>query len=91
MYTTNMSTVDSVFLIITGCAISLFFILGAVTLVYVLKLIKSIKRVVARAEDAIDSVEAATETIKNIGVNARGPMALFTVVKNIVNLMNRHK
>lgn len=86
-----MSTVDSVFLIITGCAISLFFLLGAVVLIFVLKLIKQIKKVVAKAEDAIDSVEAATETIKNIGVNASGPLAVFKVVKNIVDLMNRRK
>lgn len=86
-----MSTVDSVFLIITGCAISLFFLLGAVVLIFVLKLIKQVKRVVAKAEDAIDSVEAATETIKNIGVNASGPLAVFKVIKNIVNLMNRRK
>lgn len=86
-----MSTVDSVFLIITGCAISLFFLLGSVVLIYVLKLVKQLKKVVAKAEDAIDSVEAATETIKNIGVNAGGPLAIFKVVKNIVNLMNRHK
>jgi hypothetical protein len=86
-----MSTVDSVFLIITGCAISLFFLLGAVVLIFVLKLIKQVKRVVAKAEDAIDSVEAATETIKNIGVNASGPLAVFKVVKNIVDLVNRRK
>jgi hypothetical protein len=86
-----MSTVDSVFLIITGCAISLFFLLGAVVLIYVLKLLKTVRRVVARAEDAIDSVEAATETIKNIGQNAGGPLAVFKLVKNIVNLMNRRK
>ena len=86
-----MSTVDSVFLIITACAISLFFLLGAVALVFVIKLIKSVKRAVAKAESAIDSVEAATETIKNIGVNASGPLAVYKVVKNIVNLMNRRK
>jgi CHASE3 domain sensor protein len=84
-----MSTLDSVFLIITGCAISLFFLLGVVVLAFVLKLIKSIREVIKKAEDAIDSVESATETIKNIGQNASGPLAALKVVNNIVKLVNR--
>jgi hypothetical protein len=51
-----MSTVDTVFLIITASAISLFFILGVIVLGFVLKLIATIKNVVSKAEDAIDSV-----------------------------------
>jgi len=86
-----MSTLDTVFLIITACAISLFFLLGAVVMVLAIKLIKSVKHVVAKAEGAIDTVEEATETIKNIGRNASGPMAVFKVVKNIVNLMNKRR
>ena len=84
-----MSTLDTVFLIITACAISLFFLLGAISLVFVLKLIKSLKRVAAKAESAIDSVEAATEVLKNVGHDASGPIAIFKVINNIIKLVNR--
>jgi hypothetical protein len=84
-----MTTLDSVFLIITGCAISLFFLLGAVVLIFVLKLVASIRRVITKAEDAIDTVEAATDTIKNIGLNASGPLAAIKVINNIIKMVNR--
>jgi hypothetical protein len=84
-----MSTVDTVFLIITASAISLFFILGVIVLGFVLKLIATIKNVVSKAEDAIDSVESATETFKNIGQNASGPLAAIKVINNIIKLVNR--
>ena len=86
-----MSTLDTVFLGIAACAIALFFLLGAVVLVYVLKLVRAVKNVVAKAENVIDSVEEATETIKNIGENASGPLAILKVVKNIINVMDRRK
>jgi len=86
-----MSTLDTVFLGVAACALALFFLIGTVVLVFILKLVKSVKHVVIKAEEAIDSVEAATETIKNIGQNASGPLAAFKVIKNIVNLMNRRK
>lgn len=84
-----MSTLDTVFLGIAACALALFFLIGTVLLLYALKLIKAVRRAVAKAESAINTVEAATETIKNIGENASGPLALVKVIKNIVNLMNR--
>jgi hypothetical protein len=84
-----MTTTDTVFLIITACALSLFFLLGSIVLIFVLKLIKSVRSVITKAEGAIDSVESATETIKNIGQNAGGPLAALKVVSNIIKMMNR--
>jgi hypothetical protein len=87
----QLSTTQSVFLIIVACAISLFFVLGAALLVAVMVLVSKIKKVVAKAEDAIESVEEATETIKNIGNQASGPMAIFKVIKSVVEMANRKK
>jgi ABC-type nickel/cobalt efflux system permease component RcnA len=84
-----MSTVDSVFLIITGTALSLFFLIGTALLIASFGLIKSAKRVVVKAEGAIDSVESATEVIKHIGNNASGPLAALKVINNIIKLVNR--
>jgi hypothetical protein len=89
MTTLDLTTLDTVFLIITACAISLFFILGAIVLGVTLKLIKSIRKIIDKAETAIDSVESATETIKNIGTNASGPLAALKVLNNIIKMVNR--
>lgn len=86
-----MSTLDTVFLGVAACALALFFLIGSIVLVFVFKLIKSIKGVVAKAEEAIDSVEAASETIRNIGENASGPLAFAKVIRNIIHIVNRHK
>jgi hypothetical protein len=86
-----MSTVDTVFLIITACALSLFFILAAVLAGLGIALVAKVKKVIAKAEGAIDSVEAATATIKSIGDDAKGPFAAIKVVKSIIDLVNKHK
>ena len=87
----HLSALDTVFLIITACAISLFFILAAAVSAAALVLIMKIKKVVAKAENAIDSVEEATATIRNIGAQASGPMAIFKVIRSILNMVDRHK
>jgi hypothetical protein len=84
-----MSTTDTVFLIITACAISLFFVLGSVVLVVIIKLVSKVKAVVNKAEEAIDSVETATESLRNIGKQASGPVAALKVIGNIIKLVNR--
>lgn len=89
--TLELSTIDSVFLYITASAISLFFIVGVVLLITVLILVSKIKKVVVKAEQAVESVEEATETLKHISGQATGPLALFKVVKAIVELTNKKK
>jgi hypothetical protein len=84
-----MTTVDTVFLIITACAISLFFIIGVVLLGLIIALISKIKKLVTQAESLIDTVEDAAFTIKNVGSNASGPLAMLKVINNIVKLVNR--
>lgn len=80
-----MTTVDTVFLIITACAISLFFLLGSVVFVLAIKLLGSVKRIVAKAENAVNTAEEAAELLKNTS----GKMAVFKLIRNIMNLVNR--
>ncbi|CAN5171444.1 hypothetical protein BH09PAT3_BH09PAT3_0740 [soil metagenome] len=87
----QLSTLQSVFLIIVAVAISLFFLLGAALLVAGLFLVSKVKKVVVKAEEAIDSVEAATETIKNIGSQAGGPLAVFKVIKAVADIVSKKK
>lgn len=91
MIVLHLSTFQSVLLVIVAFGITLFFVLGAVVMGAVLALIKKVKKVVAKAEDAIVSVEEATETIKNIGAQAGGPLAFFKIVKNLHDTFNKDK
>lgn len=87
----HLSTLQSVLLIIVAVAISLFFVLAAVLTIVGLVIMSKVKKVMAKAEDAITSVEEATETIKNIGAQAGGPLAVLKVIKNIYDTVNRKK
>jgi hypothetical protein len=84
-----MSTLDTVFLIITAVSISLFFIIGIGLLGLIIALVSKVKGLIIKAESLIDSVEAATDTIKNIGDNASGPIATLKVISNIIKMVNR--
>lgn len=87
----HLAPLDQTLLIITSTAITVFFILGIVAVSMTLALISKIKSVVRKAEEAIDSVEEATQTIKNIGAQAGGPLAFFKIMKNIYDTFNRKK
>lgn len=91
MYELHLSTLNNVLLIITASAISLFFILAAALVIASLVLVSKLKKVAAKAENAINSVEEATETIKNIGSKAGGPLAIFRMIKAMVDTADRKK
>jgi hypothetical protein len=79
----GLTTVETVILIILATFLSLTLILSVVALAYVIKLITSVKRIVAKAEDVVDSVEVATDVLKNVS----GPLATLRVLKNIVSIV----
>ncbi|MDB5169646.1 MAG: hypothetical protein JWN82_42 [Candidatus Saccharibacteria bacterium] len=87
----HLNTLNQTLLIITALGITLFFLLGAALFIALLVLVSKIKKVVAKAEDAIVSVEEATETIKNIGSQAGGPLAVFKIIKNIMDVVGKKK
>jgi uncharacterized membrane protein len=80
-----MTTTDTVLLYILTIILSIFFLLGIVVLIALLKLIASIKRAVARAEDVIDSVESAAEVLRD----TEGRLAVFKLVRNIVKMTKK--
>jgi len=77
-----MTTTDQVLLIILTSLLSLFFILCAVLIVALIKLLKGVQRVVDKAEGVVDSVESAAEVLKDTG----GRLALFKLIRNIIKL-----
>jgi hypothetical protein len=80
-----MSTVDTVFLIITACALSLFFLLGSVLLVFAIQIANRVKKVVAKADSVVDSVEAAAEVFKDTS----GNLAVIKLVRNIIKFAKK--
>jgi hypothetical protein len=81
-----MSTTDEVLLIILTSLLSIFFILCITLLIILIKLLGSVKRVVAKAEDVVDSVESAAEVLKD----TQGRLAFFKLIRNIVKIVQRN-
>ncbi len=80
-----MNTTDTVLLIILTSLLSLFFILCIALIIAALKVLTSVKRVVAKAEGVVDSVESAAEVLKDTG----GRLAFFKLVRNIIKIANK--
>ncbi len=81
-----MNTAESILVIITSSFLVLFLIVAIVATVAVIKLIKRVRIIIDKAEDVIDSAEQVADAVKNVG----GPLAIFKLVKNIVELVNKH-
>jgi len=82
-----MNTTESILLIILSVFLALFLGLAIALTVLTIKLVKSVKAIVVKAENVVDSVETAAEVVKN----ASGPIATLRVIKNIVDLVQRKK
>ncbi|HEX4773998.1 MAG TPA: hypothetical protein VH234_00580 [Candidatus Saccharimonadales bacterium] len=79
-----MTTTDQVLLIILTSLLSLFFIFWIAVIIIVIKLIGEVRRVVARAEEVVDSVESAAEVLRD----TQGRLAFFKLVRNILKVVN---
>ena len=68
-------------LIIVSATLSVFLILAIVALIYFIKLLSSLRRISAKAENVAESVEAAAETFER----SAKPMAVLKLVSNIAD------
>jgi predicted PurR-regulated permease PerM len=82
-----MTTTDQVLIIILCVLLSVFFALCIAVMIVVLKLIGSIRQIVDRAEEAVESVESAAEVLKNTS----GRLAFFKLMRNIMKMMQGKK
>lgn len=80
-----MDTTDRVLVIILTTLLSVFFALCIAAVVIVIKLLKEVRLVVAKAEDVVDSVESATEVLRHTGDR----VALFKLIKTIFKLSQK--
>ncbi|HSW37268.1 MAG TPA: hypothetical protein VLG37_02770 [Candidatus Saccharimonadales bacterium] len=77
-----MTSTETALLIILAIFLALFLLLAIISAIISIKIFLSVKRVVAKAENVVDSVESAADVFKQ----ASGPLAVLKVIKNIVNL-----
>jgi len=82
-----MTTTDTVLLVIITVLLSIFLLLGIAVAIAVLRLIFSVRQAVRKAEVVIDSVESAAEVFKN----TEGRLALFKLIRNIVQMTRKAK
>lgn len=82
-----MNTTESVLLIVLSVFLALFLSLAIAVTILSIKLVKSVRGIVLKAETIVDSVETAADVVKN----ASGPLATLKVIKNIIDLVQHKK
>ncbi|MEK7594655.1 MAG: hypothetical protein AAB436_03395 [Patescibacteria group bacterium] len=82
-----MTTTQEVLIIVLTVLLSIFIIICTAFVVGLVQLLSSVKRVAAKAEDVIDSVESAAEVLKD----TQGRLAFFKLVGNIMKLTQKGK
>ena len=83
----QLTTTDSTVLLIVAVLLGIFFIISTITLIFVVRILSSINRVIDKAERVVNSVESAAEVLKDVS----GKTAIFKLVKNIFDLTQRKK
>lgn len=83
-----MQNAEAILVIIVSSVLTLFLITSVVVLVMIAKLVSAIKRMVDHAEQVVETAGEAAEMLRN----ASGPLALFKVLRNVVNSFDKmHK
>ena len=81
-----MTTAETTLVIILISLLSVFFLLCVIAMVFVVQLLSSVKRTVAKAEATIDTVEStATEVLRD----TQGRLAFFKLIRNIIKLTTK--
>ena len=80
-----MNTTFDVLVIILSCLLGIFLILSIVVVALVLKLIASLRKVVAKGENLVESIEDIGETLKR---NA-GAVGLLRMLLKFMNTLNK--
>lgn len=82
----DLSTAQQILVIILSAALAVAIILAIVISIMLIKLLAQARRVVQKAEHAVQSAEAVGEVIKNIA----GPATAMRAAKFVFNMISRH-
>lgn len=81
-----MNTTEKVIMIILAAALALFLILAIVSIVLVIRVLKSVNRVTAKAEKFIDSAENVGQVFKQTAEQ----MTFIRLIRNVAELVGKH-
>jgi cell division septal protein FtsQ len=82
-----MGTTFDILVIVLSVLLGLFLILSITVIIFILRLVSSIRHIVAKGEQVVDSAEAAAEMFKK----AAGPLGMLRTLSNIVETVAKHK
>jgi hypothetical protein len=80
-----MQNAESILVIIVSAVLALFLLTAIVVLVMIAKLVQSLRRIIDNAERVVETAGEAAEMLRN----ASGPLALFKVVRNMVDAVDK--
>jgi predicted PurR-regulated permease PerM len=80
-----MNTASEVLLIIVSSILTIFLLVLIVGLVYMVKVLRQVKRITSRAENVADSMEAAAAAFERTA----SPIAILKIIGNIVEQTTR--
>lgn len=80
-----MQNAESILVIIVSATLALFLVTAIVVMVLIAKLVQALRRIVDDAERVVETAGEAAEMLRN----ASGPLALFKVVRNMVNAVDK--
>lgn len=80
-----MTSTETVLVVILIVLLSVFFALCIAAMILIVNVLNSLKRVVSKAEDVIDSVESAAELLKD----ASGKLTIMKLLSNIIKLTTK--
>jgi hypothetical protein len=83
----EISNAASILVIIISVLLGLLLLFLIIAVAMVIRLLRTVKRVAAKAEEVVDSAEAVTMAFKNVS----GPMGALKLVKNLVELVSDFK
>lgn len=82
-----MNTTFDILVIVLSSLLGIFLILSIIALVWILKIVSNIRKIVAKGEQVVDSAEAAAEMFKK----AAGPLGALKSITNLVEVVAKHK
>jgi hypothetical protein len=77
----ELSTAQQIILIILASALAIFLILSVAIAVMIVRLIKTIRMIVEKAERVIESAEAVGDVFKK----AAGPMSILRFIQGVMD------
>ena len=75
-----MSTTELVFFIILSVSAAIMFLVFAIAIVYIVSILRQARRLINRAEDVADSVEAAAASFERISSPLNAVKMIYKII-----------